>query len=268
MSQDERAHRRQRGGIALASLDWRPTRSRPVVEHVAVPLTGCGVSFHEAEGAARRTLKRVGAPEVEDRTTDELKLSERVRVELARALDARAAPAAGGRAGDAGEPERVARAVRAAADAWARRGARGRDRLRRRPSRSKALHGCSRSITAGCARRIRGGRCCRSGAPALSPRRHEQPGAARGGQALPRREPSRCVRSTASRLRSRPGEFVALYGPSGSGKTTLLLLAAGLMTPDAGTVRFDGRDISSVVAHTSARCTAGARSASSSSPFT
>ena len=41
-----------------------------------------------------------------------------------------------------------------------------------------------------------------------------------------------------------PGEFVAVYGPSGSGKTTLLLLAAGLMTPDAGTVSFDGRDIS------------------------
>lgn len=41
-----------------------------------------------------------------------------------------------------------------------------------------------------------------------------------------------------------PGEFVALYGPSGSGKTTLLLLAAGLMTPDAGTVCFGGRDIS------------------------
>ena len=41
-----------------------------------------------------------------------------------------------------------------------------------------------------------------------------------------------------------PGEFVALYGPSGSGKTTLLLLAAGLMTPDAGTVRFGERDIS------------------------
>jgi putative ABC transport system ATP-binding protein len=43
-----------------------------------------------------------------------------------------------------------------------------------------------------------------------------------------------------------PGEFVAVYGPSGSGKTTLLLLAAGLMTPDAGTVHFDGRDISSL----------------------
>jgi putative ABC transport system ATP-binding protein len=40
-----------------------------------------------------------------------------------------------------------------------------------------------------------------------------------------------------------PGEVVALYGPSGSGKTTLLLLAAGLVTPDAGAVHFGGRDI-------------------------
>ncbi|MBS1869246.1 MAG: ABC transporter ATP-binding protein [Actinobacteria bacterium] len=40
-----------------------------------------------------------------------------------------------------------------------------------------------------------------------------------------------------------PGEVVALYGPSGSGKTTLLLLAAGLLTPDAGDVRFAGRSI-------------------------
>jgi ABC-type ATPase involved in cell division len=86
MSQDERAHRRQRGGIALARLDWRPTRSRPVVEHVAIPLTGCGVSFHDAEVVARRTLKRVEASEVEDRATDELNLTERIRVELARAL--------------------------------------------------------------------------------------------------------------------------------------------------------------------------------------
>ncbi len=40
-----------------------------------------------------------------------------------------------------------------------------------------------------------------------------------------------------------PGELVALYGPSGSGKTTLLLMTAGLMTPDSGSVLFDGRDV-------------------------
>jgi putative ABC transport system ATP-binding protein len=39
------------------------------------------------------------------------------------------------------------------------------------------------------------------------------------------------------------GEFAAVYGPSGSGKTTLLLLAAALMTPDSGSVWFDGRDL-------------------------
>jgi len=40
-----------------------------------------------------------------------------------------------------------------------------------------------------------------------------------------------------------PGEIVALYGPSGSGKTTLLLLAAGLLSPDRGDVRFGDRSI-------------------------
>jgi ABC-type lipoprotein export system ATPase subunit len=39
------------------------------------------------------------------------------------------------------------------------------------------------------------------------------------------------------------GELVALHGPSGSGKSTLLLLAAALMAPDMGAVRFDGRDL-------------------------
>jgi putative ABC transport system ATP-binding protein len=39
------------------------------------------------------------------------------------------------------------------------------------------------------------------------------------------------------------GEIVALYGPSGSGKTTLLLLAAGLLAPDRGDVRVDGRSV-------------------------
>jgi putative ABC transport system ATP-binding protein len=38
-------------------------------------------------------------------------------------------------------------------------------------------------------------------------------------------------------------ELVAVFGPSGSGKTTLLTLAAGLMRADAGSVRFEGRDL-------------------------
>ncbi|HEV2944025.1 MAG TPA: ABC transporter ATP-binding protein [Solirubrobacteraceae bacterium] len=47
-------------------------------------------------------------------------------------------------------------------------------------------------------------------------------------------------------LRVPPGEMVALQGPSGSGKTTLLLLIAGLLEPDAGHIRFAGREISSL----------------------
>jgi len=45
-------------------------------------------------------------------------------------------------------------------------------------------------------------------------------------------------------LHIRSGEMVAVQGPSGSGKTTLLLLVAGLLAPDAGIVRFAGRDVS------------------------
>jgi ABC-type lipoprotein export system ATPase subunit len=49
-------------------------------------------------------------------------------------------------------------------------------------------------------------------------------------------------------LALRAGEIVALHGPSGSGKTTLLMLAAALMAPDAGSVRFDGRDLATLSA--------------------
>jgi putative ABC transport system ATP-binding protein len=41
------------------------------------------------------------------------------------------------------------------------------------------------------------------------------------------------------------GEMTALEGPSGSGKSTLLKLAATVLTPDHGTIRFMGRDLSS-----------------------
>lgn len=46
-------------------------------------------------------------------------------------------------------------------------------------------------------------------------------------------------------LRLEAGEMVALHGPSGSGKTTLLLLAAALLAPEQGTIRFQGRDLAS-----------------------
>ncbi len=43
-------------------------------------------------------------------------------------------------------------------------------------------------------------------------------------------------------LRVKDGELVVLLGPTGAGKTTTLRLAAGLETPDTGTVWIDGRD--------------------------
>lgn len=56
--------------------------------------------------------------------------------------------------------------------------------------------------------------------------------------------PSRTAPSlTDVSLTIRRGEVVALVGENGSGKTTLTKLLAGLYRPDAGVIRWDGRDL-------------------------
>lgn len=47
---------------------------------------------------------------------------------------------------------------------------------------------------------------------------------------------------------TRPGEFLAVVGPSGSGKTTLLAMIGGLLTPTAGSILVNGKDIASLSA--------------------
>ena len=47
-------------------------------------------------------------------------------------------------------------------------------------------------------------------------------------------------------LRVAPGETVALLGTNGAGKSTLLRAISGVLKPRAGTVAFDGQDITSM----------------------
>ena len=44
-------------------------------------------------------------------------------------------------------------------------------------------------------------------------------------------------------------EIVALIGPNGAGKTTLFACVAGFIKPDAGSVRFSGRDVTGLPPH-------------------
>jgi len=50
-------------------------------------------------------------------------------------------------------------------------------------------------------------------------------------------------------LRVNAGEMVAVIGPNGAGKTTLFNLITGQLTPDSGTVRFKGEDITRLAPH-------------------
>jgi branched-chain amino acid transport system ATP-binding protein len=49
------------------------------------------------------------------------------------------------------------------------------------------------------------------------------------------------------------GEFHAIIGPNGAGKTTLIGLLAGEIAPQAGTIRFDGADITRLPVHRRSR---------------
>jgi branched-chain amino acid transport system ATP-binding protein len=46
-----------------------------------------------------------------------------------------------------------------------------------------------------------------------------------------------------------PGEIRAVIGPNGAGKTTFVSLVSGRIAPTAGTIRFDGADITRMPAH-------------------
>ena len=47
----------------------------------------------------------------------------------------------------------------------------------------------------------------------------------------------------------KPGEFLTLLGPSGCGKTTTLRMIAGYEKPDAGSICFDGQDVTNLPAN-------------------
>ena len=50
------------------------------------------------------------------------------------------------------------------------------------------------------------------------------------------------------------GELVTLVGANGAGKTTTLKALSGLLTPTAGSIRYDGRDVAGMAAHELVRC--------------
>lgn len=68
-------------------------------------------------------------------------------------------------------------------------------------------------------------------------------GRTRKGAAATRHHATRLPGVHGVSLHVGPGEIVGILGPNGSGKTTLLRLLGGLLRPEAGTVRLEGRDL-------------------------
>ena len=50
-------------------------------------------------------------------------------------------------------------------------------------------------------------------------------------------------------LQMAPGEIIGLIGPSGCGKTTFFNILAGLVSPDEGSIRLDGRQVAHIRSH-------------------
>ncbi|HUL57091.1 MAG TPA: ATP-binding cassette domain-containing protein, partial [Usitatibacter sp.] len=50
-------------------------------------------------------------------------------------------------------------------------------------------------------------------------------------------------------LKVEPGELRAIIGPNGAGKTTFFNLISGFFPPTAGTILFEGRDVTAMAEH-------------------
>jgi ABC-type methionine transport system ATPase subunit len=83
---DARSRARRLEGITLAQGDRRVSDSITVLEHVATPLYSDGFNMRRAEECAWSALGMVEIPEFGRVSTSSLRLAERVRVELARAI--------------------------------------------------------------------------------------------------------------------------------------------------------------------------------------
>jgi putative ABC transport system ATP-binding protein len=62
-------------------------------------------------------------------------------------------------------------------------------------------------------------------------------------------QPNEKVALTGIELALEPGEFAVVIGSNGAGKSTLLNVVAGDVSPDAGRVLIDGRDVTALPAH-------------------